>query len=277
MHFDDRLDTVLRQPVRGREIARVQYVQLLDLLGKTEAGQAGSALDPAYERLSALTAELTAPDREKLLRGSGIKLRNPALVAFLAEDDTAIASAAIAAAELEEQQWLDLVPALPVAALAIAASVIVTRPALLAGFATQFYRRTGLLPRLMTRIRRAAQSLRAFSHPQTLSFAAALGLVGWLAEGYAFHLLLGWFGADLGFWKAVMIFVFATLAGGLTGAPGGVGGAEAAMIALLYMDGIGAEIAVPATAIIRVTTLWFAILIGLAIFPQAEAKSKGTP
>ncbi|MCB2062363.1 MAG: HAMP domain-containing histidine kinase [Novosphingobium sp.] len=116
MHFDDRLDTVLRQPVRGREIARVQYVQLLDLLGKTEAGQAGSALDPAYERLSALTAELTAPDREKLLRGSGIKLRNPALVAFLAEDDTAIASAAIAAAELEEQQWLDLVPALPVAA-----------------------------------------------------------------------------------------------------------------------------------------------------------------
>ena len=167
--------------------------------------------------------------------------------------------------------------ALPVAALAIAASVIVTRPALLAGFATQFYRRTGLLPRLMTRIRRAAQSLRAFSHPQTLSFAAALGLVGWLAEGYAFHLLLGWFGADLGFWKAVMIFVFATLAGGLTGAPGGVGGAEAAMIALLYMDGIGAEIAVPATAVIRVTTLWFAILIGLAIFPQAEAKSKGTP
>lgn len=116
MHFDDRLDTVLRQPVRGREIARVQYVQLLDLLGKTEAGQAGSALDPAYERLSALAADLPATDRERLLRGSGIMLRNPALVAFLAGDDTAIASAAIAAAELEEQQWLDLVPALPVAA-----------------------------------------------------------------------------------------------------------------------------------------------------------------
>ncbi|MDQ2092045.1 flippase-like domain-containing protein [Marimonas arenosa] len=166
--------------------------------------------------------------------------------------------------------------ALPVAVLALTAAVIVTRPALLAGLATQFYRRTGRLPRLMTRIRRAARSLRAFSHPQTLGFAAALGFVGWLAEGYAFHLLLGWFGADLGFWTATMIFVFATLAGGLTGAPGGVGGAEAAMVALLYMDGVSPEIAVPATAVIRVTTLWFAIIIGLTVLPHAEAKSTRT-
>lgn len=164
--------------------------------------------------------------------------------------------------------------ALPVALLALVGAVIVTRPALLSGLATGFYRATGLLPRLMIRIRRAADSLRAFSHPQTLAFAAGLGLIGWLAEGYAFFLLLGWFGADIGFWQAVMIFVFATLAGGLTGAPGGLGGAEAAMIALLYMDGIGPEIAVPATAVIRLTTLWFAIAIGLAIFPHAEAKSK---
>ena len=164
--------------------------------------------------------------------------------------------------------------AAPVAALAVAAAVIVTRPALLSGLATQFYHRTGLFPRLMTRLRRASRSLRAFSHPQTLSFAAALGLIGWLAETYAFYLLLGWFGAGIGFWQAVMIFVFATLAGGLTGAPGGVGGAEAAMVALLYMDGVPPEIAVPATAVIRVTTLWFAILIGLALFPHAEASSK---
>lgn len=164
---------------------------------------------------------------------------------------------------------------LPVALLALLGAIVVTRPALLSGLAKRFYRMTGLFPRLMIRVRRAADSLRAFSHPQTLGFAALLGLIGWLAEGYAFHLLLGWFGADIGFWTAVMIFVFSTLAGGLTGAPGGIGGAEAAMVALLYMEGIGPEIAVPATAVIRVTTLWFAILIGLCIFPHAEAKSKG--
>ncbi|MCB2135130.1 MAG: flippase-like domain-containing protein, partial [Rhodobacteraceae bacterium] len=94
------------------------------------------------------------------------------------------------------------------------------------------------------------------------------------AEGYAFHLLLGWMGSDIGLWKAISIFVFSTLAGGLTGAPGGVGGAEAAMIALLAMDGIPLETSVPATAIIRVTTLWFAIALGAAIFPFAERQSK---
>jgi len=114
MHFDDRLDTVLRQPVRGTEIARVQYVQLLDLLGKTSAETASASLDPAYARLSALAGELPAGERARLLRESGLKLRNPALVAFLAEGEADVASAAIAAAELEEKQWLDLVPALPV-------------------------------------------------------------------------------------------------------------------------------------------------------------------
>lgn len=116
MHFDDRLDTVLKQPVRGQEIARVQYVQLLDLLGKTSANTASSRLDPAYERLSALARKLGAAERARLLRDSGLTLRNPALVAFLAEDDANVASAAIAAANLDEQQWLDLVPALPVRA-----------------------------------------------------------------------------------------------------------------------------------------------------------------
>ena len=94
-----------------------------------------------------------------------------------------------------------------------------------------------------------------------------------MAEGYAFHLLLMWMGADIGFWMAVAIFVFATLAGGLTGAPGGVGGAEAAMIALLMVQHVPLEVSVPATLIIRVTTLWFAIGIGLIVFPFAERLS----
>ena len=114
MHFDDRLDTVLKQPVRGREIARVQYVQLLDLLGKTRAESESPLLDPAYARLSALAENLSGRDRAALVAGSGLKLRNPALIAFLSENEPAVATAAIDAAELEEQQWLDLVPSLPV-------------------------------------------------------------------------------------------------------------------------------------------------------------------
>ena len=162
---------------------------------------------------------------------------------------------------------------LPVAIAALLVAFIATRPTLLAGAAGFAYRLTGFFPRLMVRVRRAAGSLSAFSDPKTVIITLALGLTGWIAEGYAFHLLLVWMGADIGFWMAVTIFTFSTLAGGLTGAPGGVGGAEAAMVALLSMQGVPLETSLPATAIIRVTTLWFAIGLGLLVFPFAERHS----
>ena len=160
--------------------------------------------------------------------------------------------------------------ALPVTVLALGAAYVATRPRLLSNMAGGLYRIIGRWPRLFARMRRAARSLGRFTSPAILVPATALGLIGWLAEGYAFHLLLVWMGADIGFWAAIAIFIFATLAGGLTGAPGGVGGAEAAMVALLLLQNVPLEVALPATLIIRVTTLWFGIAIGLAVFPFAE-------
>ena len=164
--------------------------------------------------------------------------------------------------------------AVPVAIGALIAAFIATRPVLLSGMATAVYRLTGILPRLFARVRTAARSLARFSNPWVMLAAAALGLIGWMAEGYAFYLLLMWMGSDVGFWSAIGIFVFATLVGGLTGAPGGVGGAEAAMIGLLMLESVPLEMSLPATLIIRITTLWFAIGIGLAVFPFAERISK---
>lgn len=165
----------------------------------------------------------------------------------------------------------------PVAILAIAGAIVATRPKLLriVGDAGHVITRRSF-PRVFAKVRRASHSLSAFHGPTILVAAAAFGVAGWFAEGYAFHLLLGWLGADIGLWKAIGIFIFATLAGGLTGAPGGLGGAEAAMVALLALDGVPLEVAVPATLVIRVTTLWFAIGIGLAVFPFAERLSQRT-
>ncbi|SLN49489.1 lysylphosphatidylglycerol synthase transmembrane domain-containing protein [Pseudooctadecabacter jejudonensis] len=164
--------------------------------------------------------------------------------------------------------------AMPVAVLALLAAFVATRPSLLAACVTWTYRLIGRLPRLMGRARMAARSLTVFTNAPVLIAALFLGLIGWIAEGYAFHILMVWMGADIGLAKAVAIFTFSTLAGGLTGAPGGVGGAEAAMVALLSLEGVPLEVSIPATAVIRLTTLWFAIGIGLLIFPLAEAKSQ---
>ncbi len=163
--------------------------------------------------------------------------------------------------------------AVPVVIAALLAAYIATHPRLLAKVTTLIYRGLGLFPRIMARIRAAARSLSAFTSAPVMGTAIALGLIGWAAEGYAFHLLLMWMGADIGLFMAMAIFTFATLAGGLTGAPGGVGGAEAAMVALLTLEGVPLEVSIPATAIIRITTLWFAIAIGLMVFPMAERMS----
>ena len=160
--------------------------------------------------------------------------------------------------------------ALPVLILALVIAFVATRPALLSGIAGLGYRLCRCLPRFFARLRGAARSLSRFTSPGVLLAAGVLGVIGWAAEGVAFWLLLGFLGADLSLARAVAIFTFATLAGGLTGAPGGVGAAVAAMVALLALDGVGLDVSIPATAVIRLTTLWFALLVGLAAFPLAE-------
>jgi uncharacterized protein (TIRG00374 family) len=166
--------------------------------------------------------------------------------------------------------------ALPVVILALLAAWITTRPALLRAAAGVGHRLTARrLPRLFARVRRASRTLAVFRSPGLLALAGLIGVVGWAAEGLAFHLLLIWMGADIRLATSVAIFAFATIAGGLTGAPGGLGGAEAAMVGLLTLDGVPLDVAIPATLVIRITTLWFAIGIGLCLFPVAE-RTKAT-
>jgi uncharacterized protein (TIRG00374 family) len=45
--------------------------------------------------------------------------------------------------------------------------------------------------------------------------------------------------------------------------PGGLGSTEGVMAALLMFKGIGSAEAIGATVLIRMTTLWFAVAIGL--------------
>jgi glycosyltransferase 2 family protein len=160
---------------------------------------------------------------------------------------------------------------LPVALIAVIVALIATRPTLFGACVKGTYRLIGRWPRLFVKMRRAARALHPFSAPMIMFPALLAGGIGWFAEGFAFYLLLDWMGAQVGLWTAVSIFLFAMMTGGATGMPGGVGGAEAAMLALLSIQGVPLEISLPATAIIRITTLWFAIGLGMAIFPIAES------
>ena len=116
MHFDDRLATVLRNPASSETIARAQYRQLLDLLGTLPSDAQSDIVDSAYLRLGELATAIPANERAAILQEPVLRLRNVRLVAQLAVAEPAVAGAAMARAELGEEQWLDLIPALPVRA-----------------------------------------------------------------------------------------------------------------------------------------------------------------
>jgi len=116
MHIDDRLATVLDARADGDGARRIQYRQLVDLIGTSPAGARSASIDAALVRLSDLAHQIPAVDRARAIGESGVRLRNPRLVAELASAEPVVALAAIHAARLSEHDWIDLIPALPLAA-----------------------------------------------------------------------------------------------------------------------------------------------------------------
>jgi uncharacterized protein (TIRG00374 family) len=114
-------------------------------------------------------------------------------------------------------------------------------------------------------IRQAHATLRAARQchtPVLLLRTSVLGLLAWSAEAFALFLILRWLGADVPLVFAVFVYAASILAGVITLLPGGLGGTEAVMIALLVQQGISPPIAAAATMLIRLTTLWFAVGLG---------------
>ncbi|NNC58990.1 MAG: sensor histidine kinase, partial [Erythrobacter sp.] len=100
MHFDDRLATVLRHRATGERAARTQYRQLLDLLGEARDDADRSLLASAWLRLGALGEKIPAAERAQIVREHGNRIRNPQLAAHLAEDEPAVAAAALGTARM---------------------------------------------------------------------------------------------------------------------------------------------------------------------------------
>jgi two-component system OmpR family sensor kinase len=116
MHFDDRLATVLRMRADGHGLQRIQFRQLLDLLGTSPAETRGAQLDMAYDRLAEIGEMIAAPERTAVLRDLALRLRSPRLVAALSAGEPQVAATTLQRAQLSREQWLDLIPALPPAA-----------------------------------------------------------------------------------------------------------------------------------------------------------------
>jgi len=109
--------------------------------------------------------------------------------------------------------------------------------------------------------------------PGLLLYSLALGLVAWGVEGVAFYYLVQHLGLEIDLSIALFIYAFAMLVGAISFLPGGLGGTEVTMTALLVLSGMREGAAVAATVIIRLTTLWFAVGLGLLALLIRRGKS----
>lgn len=116
MHVDDRLSTVLQHRAAGERAARVQYRQLLDLLGEPDAEPDPGLARAAFRRLEALGVLVPVTQRERIAAECSARIRNPRLLTWLAGSEPRIAVAALSRAELTEPQWTALIPELPIRA-----------------------------------------------------------------------------------------------------------------------------------------------------------------
>ena len=95
-----------------------------------------------------------------------------------------------------------------------------------------------------------------------------LGCAAWFSEAMGLYLIVGAFdGGAIGIEQATFTYAVGTLAGALSMLPGGLIATEATLVGMLSPDTFGVlptqAAAVAATLLVRIATLWFAVVLGL--------------
>jgi len=121
-----------------------------------------------------------------------------------------------------------------------------------------------LLPaRVVEPLRLFVQGGRALLAPGALAIGVGLSIVSWLFECLAFGLILSALSVPLPLRVATFLYAFSSLAGAVSMLPGGLGVAEGSLAALLAGFGTPLPAAAAATLLIRLSSLWLAVALGM--------------
>lgn len=99
--------------------------------------------------------------------------------------------------------------------------------------------------------------------PVPLFSMLILAAIAWGFEALGLYVILKVFNTDASFFWSLFVYSFSTIIGGLLLVPGGIGPTEGSLTLLLVRTNIPLNISFVATFLIRVATLWFAILMGI--------------
>ncbi len=136
--------------------------------------------------------------------------------------------------------------------------------------------RLPVVGRLAPRLHEARRATARLIEPRTMLAATSLSVIAWGGEGLGTWLVLSAFpGVEVSLSVAVCVFALSTLAGALSMLPGGLGAAEASMVALItvvFAVTSDEQTATAATLLIRFATLWFGVGLGACALGLLRAR-----
>ena len=101
--------------------------------------------------------------------------------------------------------------------------------------------------------------------PRSLGPNLLLSTAAWWAECLGLYTICLGLSSTIAPGQATWIYALSTLLGNLTFLPGGLGGTEVSLVALLRTVGVEGDASIAATALVRAATLWFAVAVGLIV------------
>ncbi|MGB6067133.1 MAG: lysylphosphatidylglycerol synthase transmembrane domain-containing protein [Desulfomonilaceae bacterium] len=112
--------------------------------------------------------------------------------------------------------------------------------------------------------------------PRIFLVGLVVSTLAWGMESLSLYLILKGLHLSSSLLEANFVYCFSTIVGALSMLPGGIGGTEAGMMGLLGFMGISYTESLPAVILIRLCTLWLAVLVGIGfmIFMLARSRNK---
>lgn len=113
MRFDDRLSTLLSQPVAGADGQVALWSQLIDLMAQDRDGIQSRSHEAALERLAELAPMVGVERRRATALAIAARAVDPAIIELFARDTPRVAAPMLGGAQLDAAGWKALIPRLP--------------------------------------------------------------------------------------------------------------------------------------------------------------------
>lgn len=125
------------------------------------------------------------------------------------------------------------------------------------------------------RLRNAYESIYLLIKIKPLFVVIVLSVVSWFFECVGFYIVVNSFTetVEVSILSATFIYAFSTLLGAIMMLPGGLGATEASLTGLLIYLKIPEALSVASAIIIRIATLWFAVIIGIIALTIYQKRS----